>query len=722
MTLFRLRGASRRLLFGLFIALLGGACTREAPPTAESRPAGGEPAETVEAAAVAVDNSGLGDETSGENWLAFGRTYSEQRFSPLDQVNTGSVERLAPAWYRDLPGARGLVSTPLVADGIMYFNESMNRVHAVDAATGDALWSFDPEVAEHTGTDLRVGWEHNRGIGLWKDKVYLATWDGRLIALDRATGEQAWSVRTFPKEDPLYITGAPKIFDGKVLVGNGGTEEGPNRGFVTAYDAETGDQIWRFWIVPGNPADGFENEAMRMAADTWTGEWWRFGGGGNAWHGFTYDAEFDRLYIGTGNGAPWNRKVRSPGGGDNLFLCSVVALDADTGEYVWHYQTVPGDTWDYNSNMDIVLADLEMEGRTVKALMHAPKNGFFYTIDRETGKPLVAEPFSEVTWATHVDLETGRPVEVPGQRYEDGGPVRVAPSPWGAHSWHAMSYNPITGLAYLPAIHFSIEFFDHGIDPETWESSRFEGDTIAVSFNLKEGDAPYMGSLQAIDPTTGRIEWEVPLAGKWNAGTLTTAGGLVFQGRADGDFVAYDAKTGDELWRRNLGLGISAPPITYAVDGTQYVSLLVGWGGGAAGIANNLEVEHGWAYGRHTRRLVAFSLEGDAVLPPQQPPAPARAVELAYFEVNADLAEQGAEEYGRCGGCHGPGAKSGGMAPDLRASAIVASAEAFADVVRGGSRMHNGMPRYAHLTDDQLLMLRHYLRREAEQALANLEE
>jgi quinohemoprotein ethanol dehydrogenase len=367
--------------------------------------------------------------------------------------------------------------------------------------------------------------------------------------------------------------------------------------------------------------------------------------------------------------------------------------------------------------MDIVLADLEMDGRTVKALMHAPKNGFFYVIDRENGKLLVAEPFSEVTWASRVDLETGRPVEVPGQRYEDGGPVRVAPSAWGAHSWHAMSYNPRTGLVYLPAIHFALEYNDEGIDPATWEPSRFEGDTIAVNFNLKEGDMPYIGSLQAIDPTTGKLAWEVPLEGKWNSGTLTTAGGLVFQGRYDGDFVVHDADTGEVLWRENLGLGISAPPITYEVDGKQYVSLLVGWGGGAAGIANNLEVDHGWAYGRQARRLVTFSLDGNGTLPPQAPPEPARPIVLAQFEVNAELAEQGADEYGRCGHCHGPGAKSGGMAPDLRASAILASAEAFADVVRGGSRMGNGMPRYAHLSDEQLLALRHYLRQEAEQAL-----
>ena len=294
-------GISPRILLAAVAAsfLLGG-CSDQAVETAAVAPAASVP--PVEKSSI-IDDASMADETAGENWLAFGRTYSEQRFSPLDQIDRDSVTELGVDWYLDIPNARGLVGTPLVVDGVIYFNESMNRVHAVDLRTRKQLWMYDPRVAEETGTDLRAGWEHNRGIGLWKDKLYVATWDGRLIAVDRATGEELWSVRTFPAEEPMYITGAPKIFKGKVLVGNGGTENGPNRGYVTAYDAETGEQAWRFWIVPGNPADGFENDAMRMAAETWTGEWWKFGGGGNAWHGFTYDPELDTLYVGTGNGA-----------------------------------------------------------------------------------------------------------------------------------------------------------------------------------------------------------------------------------------------------------------------------------------------------------------------------------------------------------------------------------------------------------------------------------
>jgi PQQ-dependent dehydrogenase (methanol/ethanol family) len=303
----------------------------------------------------------------------------------------------------------------------------------------------------------------NRGVALSQGRVYLGALDGRLIALDAETGQPVWSVTTTDPTKPYAITGYPRIANGKVLIGNAGAEFGV-RGYVTAYDAETGEQAWRFWIVPGNPADGFENDAMRMAAETWTGEWWIHGGGGNAWHGFTYDAELDQLYIGTGNGSPWNQKIRSPDGGDNLFLCSVVALDPDTGEYLWHYQTVPGETWDYNSNMDIVLTDLEIEGRERKVMLHAPKNGFFYVIDRTNGELISAEPFVETTWASSIDLATGRPVEVPGARYESGM-ASVTPTEMGGHNWHAMSFNPRTGLAYYPAMHQARTYTDVGSIP-----------------------------------------------------------------------------------------------------------------------------------------------------------------------------------------------------------------------------------------------------------------
>ncbi len=674
-----------------------------------------EPSATIQA--TIVDDAGMADEADGANWLAFGRTYSEQRFSPLTQVDTDTVRNLKVDWYLDLPDDRGLVSTPLVVDGILYFVGSMNRVRAVDATNGTLLWEYDPKVFENTTNDMRAGWEHNRGIGIWQDKVFVATWDGRLNALNRQTGEEVWSVRTTPEGSALYITGAPKVFKGKVLIGNGGTENGPTRGYVTAYGADSGEEAWRFYIVPGNPADGFENDAMRMAAETWTGEWWKFGGGGNAWHGFTYDAELDQLYIGTGNGSPWNRKIRSPGGGDNLFLSSIVALDPDTGEYLWHYQTTPGETWDFNSNMDIVLADLEIDGENVKAILHAPKNGFFYVIDRTDGRLLSAEKFAETTWATHVDVETGRPVEVAGARYEEG-PAEISPTFFGAHSWHAMSYNPVTGLAYIPTINLTSTYTDQHIDVESWEPAAFRKMHSGVgtrNLTTVEGKAP--GALQAFDPVTGEPAWEIPMPGLWNAGTLTTAGNLLFQGRATGEFVAYDAGSGDELWRFDAGLGISAPPITYAVDGRQYIAVLVGFGGAAAGIPTGVEVSHGWAYGAQMRRLMAFSLAGNADVPPQPPAGRPEPLAVPDFEVDEQLAQAGRAIYALCGYCHGGGAVSAGMAPDLRASPIMTSFEAVAEITRDGSRKDRGMPRYAWLQDEHILAIQHYIRDRANQAL-----
>ena len=405
----------------------------------------------TQAADTVVDDKYLSSDGDGSNWAAYGRTSSETRYSPLDQINSDNVKQLGIQWALDLPKERSLISTPLAIDGVIYFTGSYSYTRAVDARTGKVLWEYDPKVIEHAGDRLRIMWDTNRGPAFYKGKLIITTVDGRLVALDAKTGKMLWETMTIDPRRSYYITGAPKVFRDKVIIGNGGTEHEAARGYVTAYDVNTGKQAWRFYIVPGNPADGFENKAMEMAAKTWTGEWWKHGGGGNAWNGITYDPEFNTVYIGTGNGSPWNQKIRSPGGGDNLFLCSIVALDADSGEYKWHYQTNPGETWDYNSNMDIVLADVQYGGQTVKAILHAPKNGFFYVINRANGELLSAEKFAKATWAERIDLKTGRPVEVEGARYEDGEET-VWPSPFGAHSWHPMSYNPNTGLTYIPAI------------------------------------------------------------------------------------------------------------------------------------------------------------------------------------------------------------------------------------------------------------------------------
>ena len=676
-----------------------------------------------DAEVVAYDDKALADESQAANWLAYGRTHNERRFSPSDQVNTGNVANLKVDWFLDLPNDVGLVSTPLVVDGTLYFTGTMNVIRAVDAVTGELLWEYDPKVADEIRGKRRAGWKHNRGISFYEGKLFAATWDGRLFALDAKTGEELWLVRTFDLDRALYITGAPKAFNGKVLIGNGGTEAGPTRGWVTAYDAETGEEAWKFYIVPGNPADGFENEAMEMAAKTWTGEWWRHGGGGNAWHGFTYDPEFNAIYVGTGNGSPWNRKIRSPGGGDNLFLCSIVALDADTGEYLWHYQTTPGESWDYNSNMDIVLADLQLadNDEPVKAILHAPKNGFFYVIDRETGKLVSAEAFVETTWATHIDIETGRPVEVPGARYETDT-AYITPNAYGAHSWHAMSYSPQTGLAYIPAIHLATNYSDLGFDIDGFQMQPFVG---GFGVNPLPADPPreYPASLIAWDPIRQQAAWEIPQQSGPNGGTLTTAGGLLFQGRADGRFIAYDAKTGEELWNFDMGLGMTAAPITYELNGKQYVSMLVGWGGGSAGLGALFSTDKfsgsnlGWDYGKHMRRLVTFSLDGKADMPAQPPPHFPQPIEAPEFEIDPALAEQGANEFGACLACHGLDAIAAGMAPDLRASPIPLDSAGFAAVVRDGALVAGGMPGTPGITDAQLESLQHYIRQRARDTL-----
>ena len=651
----------------------------------------------------------IADEGRTADWLAYGRTHSEQRFSPLSDIDTDTIAGLGVDWYMDLPNDVGLVSTPLVVDGILYFTGTMNVIRAVDATTGSLIWEYDPDVAGNIGSRRQVGWVHNRGITFFKGRIFAATWDGRLFALDAKTGELAWMTRTFDQDRPLYITGTPKAFRDKVIIGNGGTEVGRARGFVTAFDTETGKEVWKFHVVPGNPADGFENDAMAMAAETWTGPWWEHGGGGTAWHGLTYDPEFNAVYIGTGNGAPWNRRIRSPEGGDNLFLCSIVALDADTGEYLWHYQTNPGETWDYTSTMDIVLADIEVEGRPVKAILHAPKNGFFYVIDRSDGRLISAEPFTRVTWATHIDIETGRPVETPDARYEDGE-ANIWPSGHGGHNWQSMSYNPMTGLVYLPTMNMGGRYVDLGLDI-SWRAQDFVGGTGVGLFEILVDENLPPGMLQAWDPVSQKAAWSVPQDHPWNAGTLTTAGNLVFQGRYDGRFLAYDATTGEKVWEFDVGLGISAPPITYKLDGRQYVALLVGYGGGyTMGFTPGIPDE-GWAYRMHTRRLVVFALDGNTELPAQPPPYFPAPLFAEDFKIDKELASLGARLYGTyCGICHGGGAVANAMAPDLRASGISLDAASFASVVRDGLFLHRAMPPFAEFSDRELDAVRHYIR------------
>ena len=515
---------------------------------------------------------------SPEEWLSYGRNYQEDRHSSLNQINKANVDRLGLAWSINLGTKRGLEATPIVANGIMYLTATWSRVFAIDVRKGEVLWTYDPKVPREWGEKVCCD-VVNRGVAIYKDLIYVGTLDGRLIALNAQTGKNVWEVVTVDQSKPYSITGAPRVVKGKVIIGNGGAEFGV-RGYLTAYDAMTGNQQWRFYTIPGNPSQPFESEALEEAAKTWTGEWWKFGGGGTVWDAMAFDAELNLLYVGTGNGSPWNREIRSPEGGENLYLSSILALNPDSGELVWYYQTTPGESWDFTATQHIILADLNIEGQARKVLMQAPKNGFFYVLDRSNGELISAKPYVYTNWATEIDKSTGRPVETPFARYPNMN-AQLAPGPGGGHNWQAMAYNSKTGLVYIPAREDGSTFGQ----PKDWEFFK-DGRT----FNTGRGFNPEntyrrdsmaardFGKLIAWDPVEQKEVWSVRHNSSWNAGVLTTDE-LVFQGNAEGDFSAYDASTGKKLWSENLQTGIIAPPITYQIDGKQYVSILAGWGG-----------------------------------------------------------------------------------------------------------------------------------------------
>ncbi len=495
------------IVLALIAIILSGCQQQEATVTEEVQPEA--QAEATRMAWVDAERISNAD-AEPENWLVHGRTWSEQRYSPLDQINESNIGELGLAWYFDLDTSRGQQASPIIVDGVMYTTSAWSKVQVLNAATGELKWQFDPAVPKEWDAKSCCGVQ-NRGAAVWKGRVYFGTIDGRLISLDAETGDMLWSVQTTDRSERYSITGAPRVVNDKVVIGNGGAEFGV-RGYVTAYDTETGEQAWRFWVVPGNPDDGFENEAMKEAAETWSGQWWEYGGGGTAWDSFAYDPDLNLLYIGTGNGSPWTRAIRSPGGGDNLFLCSIVAVNADTGEYVWHYQTVPGETWDYTSVQHMILAELEIDGHKRKVIMQAPKNGFFYVIDRETGELLSAKNIMPVNWATHIDMETGRPVEVPGARYDEVGIAKkISPGPGGAHNWQPMSFSPDTELVYIPAkqepmifrLHQDFERQSAGMNVGVnWWDEYGEVAELPAEFGKE-----FQGYLLAWDPVAQKEVW-----------------------------------------------------------------------------------------------------------------------------------------------------------------------------------------------------------------------
>ena len=662
----------------------------DAAPAAES--AATPPAQTT---VSGPDNATLANAANdATEWLTYGRDQGETRFSPLTQIDSNNVTQLGVAWTYDTGEVRGHEASPLVHDGVMYFSLPWSGVVAVDARTGAELWRYDPQV------DKSMGWKAccdvvNRGVALYENKIYVGTIDGRLVALDANTGAPLWEVLTVDQERPYTITGAPRIADGKVLIGNGGAELGA-RGYLSAYDANTGVEAWRFWVVPGNPADGFENADVERAAATWAGNWWEVGGGGTPWDSIVYDPEARLVYVGTGNGSPWSHELRSNGEGDNLYLSSIVALKVDDGTIAWHYQTTPADNWDYTAVQPLMLVDLPINGVLRKLILQAPKNGFFYVLDRITGDLISADPYAELTWASGVDLESGRPIETPQARYTNAISF-VMPGPSGAHNWHPMSYNPATGLVYLPTLQGTSfpyameEGFVH--KPGAWNLGVVNGTMVGVPVRPESeysgGTGPETrspGALVAWDPLTRAPRWVVDYPFQVSGGTLTTAGNLVFQGGADGFMRAFTADAGDLLWEVDLGVGIIAPPVTFELDGTQYLSVLVGWGGSAGLIG---PYESGTYKGEG--RLWTFKIGGDTnIVPVAGQPLPE--LTAIPFDNDADLLARGENLYvGQCMLCHGAGGATGGSISDLRYAAP-ATYDNIQSIVREGAYTGLGMP------------------------------
>jgi PQQ-dependent dehydrogenase (methanol/ethanol family) len=648
-----------------------------------------------------------------QNWLSHGRTYDEQRFSPLTDINDKNVKDLGLAWHFDTETKRGLEATPIVVDGVIYTTGSWSVVFALDARTGKQLWKYDPDVPRSVGKKACCD-VVNRGVAVYDGKVFFGSLDGRLIALDAASGQRIWETNTVDTSKPYTITGAPRIIKGKVIIGNGGAEFGV-RGYITAYDVNSGNQAWRFYTVPGDPSKPFESEALKKAAATWKGEWWKIGGGGTVWDSMAYDPELDLLYIGVGNGSPWNRNIRSPGGGDNLYLSSIVAIKPDTGAYVWHYQTTPSESWDYTATQHIILADLQINGALRKVLMQAPKNGFFYVIDRVTGKFISAKPYVYTNWATHIDPQTGRPVETKEQ-YRDKEKITY-PSPYGGHNWHPMSFSKSTGLVYIPALDIPMLYkqaADFKPNPNGWNTGV---DMVAAMppagmdqiLDRKLSGMLAKGHLSAWDPIQQKEVWRVQHSGPWNGGVLSTAGNLVFQGTADGRLVAYRADTGVKLWESPTQTGIIAPPVTYKIDNEQYVAVMAGWGGAFPMVAGAAAQ---FAKKGPEGRLLVYKIGGAAKLPAFEPPQRV----LDPQPVNADESTL-VKGYGiyhtHCAACHGATAISGSLIPDLRYMSAGMHA-AFDEIVINGVLESRGMiGRGVILTKDDAHALHAYINKRA---------
>ncbi len=642
-----------------------------------------------------VTESRVLKERTGENWLVNGGRFTGLHFSPLAQIDRDNVKQLGLAWATDLPSPLGLTAEPLVVDGVLYLSGSLSRVFALDAATGSLLWKFDPQVRMDLSFANSLFARWNRGVAVWEGAVYVGTSDCRVVAIDAARGAKLWEARICdPRQGSgAGITGAPRVGAGKVFMGYAATSGTTSasgfkpRGSIVALDAKNGAELWRFWTVPGDPAEGFESEQLEQASETWTGGFAK-GGGGTVWEGIRYDPETGFVIFGTASTMPLNVALRGPG--DNLFTNSIVAVDAETGAYRWHYQTVPSDAWAYDSASPLVIANLELDGKARRVVMEAPKNGFLYLLDARSGELLAADPIARVNWASHVDLETGRPVEVPGARYyEKDHPDRAVvlyPNMAGAHNWHAMSYSPLTRLLYIPIL-----------DMPTTISAGTRGAGARADYGTDEDLPPGVGKLVAWDPEKRERRWAVDYTLPVNGGVLSTAGGLVFQGTARGEFRAHAADSGAQLWAHKTGSAIQAAPVSYRVGDVQYVAVAAGLGGG---FATGLPTRSSSPDARGPARLLAYKIGGTQELPPAAPlqvtvpKPPPRTASAAQIERGAIL-------FGEvhCGTCHGVGTigigerRLGGALPDLRYMPEHVHEE-WQGIVLGGNRSRQGMPSF----------------------------
>jgi quinohemoprotein ethanol dehydrogenase len=648
---------------------------------------------------------------AGQDWPSVGGAPDQSSYSQLGQLDTSNIGKLGLAWSLDLPGEVSLEATPLEVGGTVYFTGSLAKVYAVNAKTGALEWTYDPQVWKNNPNAMHFSFGANRGMAYENGKVFFAALDGRLFALDAKTGKQIWVANSVPAGALNVSTGAPQVMNGKVIIGNAGADFGA-RGFVTAFDSNTGKLLWRFYITPGSPEQNKGDPAMEAAAKTWGPDFWKHtGGGGTVWNGMTFDPELNRIYLGTGNSGPYDPNIRDPKGNDNLYNTSIVALDANTGKYIWHYQENPRDCWDYKSTPNIIMATILINGQPHDVLLHAPTNGFFYVLDRKTGK-LLNEPGKTtlINWAKNIDMKTGRPNEYPDIRYETGE-TKMWPGSVGGHNWQAMSYDPKTGLVYIPVQQIGERFSRTGGSENSFNVMGLTLEPIIEH----PGDGH--GYLVAWNPVTQTMAWQIQHQGLWNGGTLATAGGLVFQGTATGFFNAYDAKTGKQLWKFNAGLGIISAPMSFSIDGRQYVSVLVGYGGTTAAYGHFMDM--GYKFGKQPRRLLTFALNGDATLPPSPPPDfTVHALDIPGLKLNEADVTAGRALSVQCAACHGVGLQATGTpGPDLRESHIALNLNSFSALLKGGYLIQQGMPRFQYLSDDQIRELYAYIRAKAREAL-----